>query len=154
MSVSHRRAEATWTLDARSPGDVRAGARDHMTHMNDTILTPDRRTIGYDDYGPDDGVPVLWCHGGPGSRFEPMWLQDDAAAAGLRLVGIDRPGYGNSTPRPGRSIADGVADVLAVADHLAIDAFVTVGVSTGGAYARDRRCSLRAACSVSSPAVR
>jgi pimeloyl-ACP methyl ester carboxylesterase len=67
--------------------------------------------------------------------LEPLWLREEAVAAGLRIVGVDRPGYGLSTPRPGRSIADGVADLLAVADHLAIDQFVTVGVSTGGAYA-------------------
>ena len=55
--------------------------------------------------------------------------------AGLRLVGIDRPGYGLSTPQPGRTIAGWVPDALAVAAHLGIDRFVTVGVSTGGAYA-------------------
>ena len=54
---------------------------------------------------------------------------------GYRIVGIDRPGYGLSTPRPGRSIADWVPDGIAVADHLGIDRFAAVGVSTGGAYA-------------------
>ena len=48
---------------------------------------------------------------------------------------MDRPGYGLSDPQPGRTIVDGVADLLAVADHLDIDTFLTVGVSTGGAYA-------------------
>ena len=103
--------------------------------MHDTIRTPDGRTVGFDDPEPHDGVAVLWSHGGPGSRFEPAWLRAEATASGLRIVGVDRPGYGLSTPRPGRSIADGVADLLAVADHLDIDEFVTVGVSTGGAYA-------------------
>ncbi len=51
------------------------------------------------------------------------------------MIGIDRPGYGLSTPLPGRSIADWVPDGIAVADHLGIDRFVAVGVSTGGAYA-------------------
>ena len=103
--------------------------------MTATVTSPDGRTIGFDDQEPPDGIAVLWCHGGPGSRLEPVWLRDEAAAAGLRIVGVDRPGYGLSTPRPGRTIADTVADLLAVADHLAIEQFVTVGVSTGGAYA-------------------
>jgi pimeloyl-ACP methyl ester carboxylesterase len=103
--------------------------------IDQTIRASDGRTIGFADYGPTDAIAVLWCHGGPGSRLEPAWLRNEAAAAGLRIVGVDRPGYGLSTPRPGRTITDVVADLLAVADHLHIDEFVTVGVSTGGAYA-------------------
>lgn len=100
-----------------------------------TIKANDGRSVGFKDYGPDGATPVLWCHGGPGSRMEPSGLAPDAGAAGFRVVGIDRPGYGLSTPLPGRSIADWVPDGIAVADHLGIDRFVAVGVSTGGAYA-------------------
>ena len=42
---------------------------------------------------------------------------------------------GSRRLKPGRSIADWVPDGLAVADHLGIQRFVAVGVSTGGAYA-------------------
>jgi pimeloyl-ACP methyl ester carboxylesterase len=100
-----------------------------------TIDMPDGRTLGFADYGPADATPVLWFHGGPGSRLEPKPTAPAAAALGQRLIGIDRPGYGLSTPRPGRSIAACVPDALAVADHLGLDRFYTVGVSTGGAYA-------------------
>jgi pimeloyl-ACP methyl ester carboxylesterase len=100
-----------------------------------TIEVAGGRTVGFHDFGPGWGTAVLWCHGGPGSRLEPAPYADDAAAAGLRLVGIDRPGYGLSLPQPGRTVAGWVTDALAVADHLDIDRFVTVGVSTGGAYA-------------------
>lgn len=100
--------------------------------MRDGTIEVEGRTVGYAD-SEGDGVAVLWCHGGPGSRLEPAGLAGDAA--GLRIVGIDRPGYGLSTPNPGRSIADWVPDGLTVADHLGIDRFVSVGVSTGGAYA-------------------
>src|ERR1700752_1637033 len=55
------------------------------------------------------------ANGGPGNRLEPSFLAETAARAGLRLIGIDRPGYGRSTPRPGRTIADGVPDALALA---------------------------------------
>jgi len=102
----------------------------------DQFTLADGRTVGFNDFGPPDGETVLWCHGGPGSRLEPGGLAGAAAAAeaGLRLIGIDRPGYGHSTPLPGRTIAQWVPDGLAVADHLGIDRFVAVGVSTGGAY--------------------
>ncbi len=94
------------------------------------ITVADGRTVGFYDYGPEGATPVLWAHGGPGSRMEPAAVAPAAAEAGFRIVGIDRPGYGLSTPRPGRSIADWVLDGLAVADHLGIDRFAAVGVST------------------------
>ena len=99
------------------------------------IQSADNRTISFADYGPASGLAVLCCHGGPGSRLEPRRISEQAAAAGFRLIGIDRPGYGKSTPLPGRSICDWKQDAIAVADHLMLDQFLMVGVSTGGSYA-------------------
>lgn len=99
------------------------------------IQSSDNRTISFADYGPASGMAVLCCHGGPGSRLEPRRISEQAAAVGFRLIGIDRPGYGKSTPLPGRSIHDWTQDALAVADHLALGQFLMVGVSTGGSYA-------------------
>jgi pimeloyl-ACP methyl ester carboxylesterase len=62
-----------------------------------TIRLADGRVTGFIDYGPATAVPVLWCHGGPGSRLEPAAFAPIAAAEGFRLIGIDRPGYGRST---------------------------------------------------------
>ena len=95
---------------------------------NGTVTTNDGRTVGYADYGTGDQTAVLWCHGGPGCRLEPSFLADAATRAGIRFVGIDRPGYGRSTPQPGRSIGGWVPDALAVADHLGIGRFLTLGV--------------------------
>lgn len=100
-----------------------------------TIQMPDGRTLGYADFGEAGATPVIWCHGGPGSRLEPKFVVPDATDRGLRIIGIDRPGYGLSTPRPGRSIEACVPDIMAVADALGLDQFYVVGVSTGGAYA-------------------
>jgi pimeloyl-ACP methyl ester carboxylesterase len=100
-----------------------------------TIGLAHSRTVGFVDYGTSAATAVLWCHGGPGSRLEPAHLGPQARQAGLRIIGIDRPGYGLSTPRPGRTIAGWVPDALAVADHLGVGQFVTVGTSTGGAFA-------------------
>jgi pimeloyl-ACP methyl ester carboxylesterase len=100
-----------------------------------TLTRPDGRTVGFADYGPASGLAVIDCHGGPGSRLSPQAGVDTATAAGIRLIGIDRPGYGLSTPWPGRTIAGWVPDALAVADHLGIGRFAVIGSSTGGSYA-------------------
>ena len=99
------------------------------------ITVTDGRSVGFAEFGAPAGTPVLWCHGGPGCRLEPGSEADAARAAGIRIIGIDRPGYGFSTPQPGRTIGEWASDGVAVADHLGIDRFVAVGVSTGGAYA-------------------
>jgi pimeloyl-ACP methyl ester carboxylesterase len=100
-----------------------------------TITLEDGRTVGFADFGSPHQTAVLWCHGGPGSRLEPEPFAASAREAGLRCIGIDRPGYGWSSPKPGRTIGGWVPDAIAVLDHLSSDRFVAVGASTGGAYA-------------------
>lgn len=87
------------------------------------------------DLGREGDVPVLFCHGGPGSRLSARPYLEEANELGLRLIGIDRPGYGKSSRNPGRRIGDWVADAIKVADFLELDELCTLGVSTGGAYA-------------------
>lgn len=93
------------------------------------------RMVAYTDFGSPGYPAVVWCHGGPGCRLDPAYVAPDAEAAGLRVIGIDRPGYGRSTVLPGRTIEGWTADAVAVADHLGIDTFATVGLSTGGSPA-------------------
>jgi pimeloyl-ACP methyl ester carboxylesterase len=87
--------------------------------------------------------------------MDPVHRDREAARAGLMLVGIDRPGYGTSTPLPGRTIADWIPDALAVVDELGMDRFLAIGESTGGAYALalaalvpDRSLGVVACCSL------
>ena len=103
--------------------------------MNEGTIVVGGRTVGFAEYGDPEGVPVLWCHGGPGSRLDPSFYSDQAFEAGVRIVGIDRPGYGMSAVDAGRTIGGWVPEALAVADHSDIETFYAVGVSTGGAYA-------------------
>jgi pimeloyl-ACP methyl ester carboxylesterase len=105
------------------------------TRTDRTLELAQGRSLGYADYGPQDGRPVLWCHGGPGSRLEPQAVAKSAAEAGFRIIGVDRPGYGGSTPVPGRSIGSWVPDAVALVEHLDLGSFTAVGCSTGGAYA-------------------
>lgn len=93
------------------------------------------RHVGWLDRGDPDGLAVLWFHGQPGSRLEQHILGDDVLARhGLRLVSIDRAGYGH-TDAAGTSREVVVADAVGVLDHLGVDQVVTVGVSMGGTFA-------------------
>ena len=112
------------------------------------------RTVGFADYGIPDARAVLWCHGGPGSRLEPAYLRREASEAGLRIIGRDRPGYGLSTPQPGRTIVGWVPEALAVADHLGIGQFAAVGPRPAARSRWRWRRSPRSASSALSPAAR
>jgi pimeloyl-ACP methyl ester carboxylesterase len=50
-------------------------------------------------------------------------------------VSYDRPGYGGSTPDPGRDVASAATLTAAVADALGIDRFAVFGHSGGGPHA-------------------
>jgi len=99
-----------------------------------TVTLPDGRRLAYTEWGLPDGKPLLYFHGTPGSR---LWCPDEdaTAAAGVRLIAPDRPGFGRSDPQEGRTLADWPKDVEALADALHISSFAVVGVSGGGAYA-------------------
>ena len=100
-----------------------------------TFTLPDGRALEYVEGGDPGGVPTVVHHGTPGGPvLDPHW-EDTARERGLRLVLPARPGYAGSTRRPGRSVRDVVGDVVALADHLGVDRFLTWGWSGGGPHA-------------------
>src|ERR1700678_822591 len=99
-----------------------------------TVRTPDGRTLALEEAGDLDGRPVLVHMGTPNSRHLYGPNAADAAARGLRLIGYDRPGYGGSSPQPGRAVADCAADVRAICAALHIDRLAMWGISGGGPH--------------------
>ena len=99
------------------------------------IETPDGRVLAVMEGGDPAGPAVVVHHGTPMSRLLYGPNLADAEARGLRLIGYDRPGYGDSTPQPGRTVADAATDVATIADALGIDRFATWGISGGGPHA-------------------
>jgi pimeloyl-ACP methyl ester carboxylesterase len=100
-----------------------------------TIAGPGGRALRVLEDGDPGGVPLITHHGTPGARLLPRRWIESARERGIRMVGYDRPGYGGSDRHPGRSVADAVGDVRAIADALGIDRFVTHGGSGGGPHA-------------------
>ena len=102
--------------------------------MERAIRTPDGRTLAVEDYGDPAGRPVLVHMGTPNSRRLYGPNVRDAAARGLRLISYDRPGYGGSTPQPGRTVADCAGDVRAICAELGIGRLAMWGLSGGGPH--------------------
>ncbi|HEV3288644.1 MAG TPA: alpha/beta fold hydrolase [Streptosporangiaceae bacterium] len=100
-----------------------------------TVGTPDGRQLEVLLTGPADGLPLLFHTGTPGGLVPCLWVAEAAAAHGLRTVLYARPGYGGSTPQPGRRVADCAADVTAILDRLGAAEFLALGWSGGGPHA-------------------
>ncbi len=100
-----------------------------------TLATPDGRHLEVLTVGPADGLVLVFHNGTPAGLATYPPMSAAAAVRGLRTVMYARPGYGDSTPRPGRRIADAAADVTAILDGLGAGQFVTIGWSGGGPHA-------------------
>jgi len=97
-------------------------------------LPDGRRLVAYDD-GPPAADAVVWHHGSPQSGELLAPVVDAARARGLRLVSVARAGYGGSTRRPGRTVAQAAADVSHALDALGVARCLAVGASGGGPHA-------------------
>jgi len=105
------------------------------TSTRSTIQTPDRRSLDVYTAGPEHGIPLLFQSGTPSAGIPFPPFLDQLAERGMRYVGFSRPGYGSSTRRSGRSVADVVADVATVLDQVGADRVYTIGWSGGGPHA-------------------
>jgi pimeloyl-ACP methyl ester carboxylesterase len=99
------------------------------------IRLDDGRSMGVAEVGRSDGFPIVHCHGSGSSRLEVKLLAVEAAAQGVRLIGLDRPGIGRSKATVGYQLLDWPDDVVEVADKLGFEQFAIEGVSAGGPYA-------------------
>jgi pimeloyl-ACP methyl ester carboxylesterase len=99
-----------------------------------TVTLRDGRSLAFAEWGDPDGRPLLFLHGRPGSRL--LCPNEQATKdAGVRLITVDRPGYGRSDPRPGRTLLDWAGDIEELADRLDLSEFPVIGWSTGGPHA-------------------
>lgn len=94
------------------------------------------RQIGFADYGPVTGQPLLVCHGGMGMRrlgpalCQALWRQ------GFRPIVVERPGFGLSDPgSPERHFQTAAADIASVLERLSIPAAVLLAFDGGAASA-------------------
>ncbi|EJD48292.1 alpha/beta-hydrolase [Auricularia subglabra TFB-10046 SS5] len=101
-----------------------------------SLTLPDGRTLSYAVYGAPSGFPtVFYLHGFPSSHPEARQFHDAALARGVRLLAMNRPGFGSSTFQANRRLLDLPADLLALADNVGAQTFGIIGVSGGAPYA-------------------
>jgi pimeloyl-ACP methyl ester carboxylesterase len=105
-----------------------------LTHRGSIVRLGDGRELAWCEWGVPTGPAVLAFHGTPASR---VWWPGEAltTAAGVRLITVDRPGYGRSDPLPGRRVIDWAEDVAELTELCGIDRFGVVGWSGGAPYA-------------------
>jgi pimeloyl-ACP methyl ester carboxylesterase len=108
-----------------------------VLNESDLELSDGRRLHIYDTRVDDAGasLALFWHHGTPNLGEPPEPLLPTAAQRGIRFVSYDRPGYGGSSPRPGRDVASAATDVALIADALGIGPFAVMGHSGGSPHA-------------------
>ena len=103
--------------------------------LEGTIEGDSGRRLGFAEFGNPHGRPVIWMHGTPGARRQiPDAARIAAEEMDIRLIGIDRPGVGASTPHLYGQISDFIEDFEQVLASMGIDRFAMVGLSGGAPY--------------------
>lgn len=124
---------------ARTAGEAasdRAGGDDgDASRPVRTVPWGDDRTVAYAEYGDPEGAPVALFHGTPGSRVLGELYDEAARRHGVRLLAIDRPGYGDSTPVPERTPTDAEDYASAVLDDAGVSEVGVVAFSGGSGHA-------------------
>lgn len=101
-----------------------------------SIRLKDGRKLGYAEFGPASGHPLLWFHGTPGARRQiAPETRRLAQQKGVRIICVERPGVGDSSPHRYGCIGDFAHDIEQFADGLVLDKFGVAGLSGGGPFA-------------------
>lgn len=106
-----------------------------MSSQTRTVHLNDGRLLEAVVEGDPDGILLIFHHGSPAAAVPFGHFDRASSERGIRLVTYSRPGFGDSTRLPGRTVASCAVDVVALADELGVDHFFTVGWSGGGPHA-------------------
>jgi pimeloyl-ACP methyl ester carboxylesterase len=114
---------------------IGVGTVDPPLELGETTLGDGRRMC-WATFGDPYGTPVLWFHGTPGGQTQiPPATAREAAALGIKIVCVARPGVGRSSDVAYASFRHAAQDIAAVADDVGARRFGIVALSGGGPYA-------------------
>ena len=101
-----------------------------------SVVLADGRVLEYWEGGDPAGPGMIFHPGTPATRVFGRWGHDAAVAAGVRLVSVNRPGYGGSTMITGEPSLLAVGrDTASLAAHLDLDQYAVFGSSGGAPFA-------------------
>jgi pimeloyl-ACP methyl ester carboxylesterase len=96
---------------------------------DERLVRPDGRTVAWSECGVPGGRPLLRLPGTPGSRLAPRADETPWIERKLRVLTVERPGFGASTRLPGRGFAEHADDLAAILEHLGIERLPVYGGS-------------------------
>ena len=103
--------------------------------LEGTVAVRDGRRLSFAEHGATQGPTFLWMHGTPGARRQiPLEARRLVQERGIRLIGVDRPGIGSSTPYLYPDVLDWTHDLEILLDTLGVETVRLVGLSGGGPY--------------------
>ena len=105
--------------------------------FSNKFLLDGGREITFSHLGDKTGVPILYIHGFPGSRYDikAFFDTDSLKEKGLQVISFDRPGLGASEIKTNRDVHDFSISVTQLMDSLSIDKFHVIANSSGSLYA-------------------
>ncbi|OZD60946.1 alpha/beta fold hydrolase [Rhodococcus sp. 06-1460-1B] len=103
----------------------------------------DGQSVYWEQWGPSDGVPAVYLHGGPGGTLNSSQFRRHFDLSRVRAIGFEQRGCGRSTPHasdPSTSLATNttahlIADIEALRVHLGAEAWIVNGASWGSTLA-------------------
>lgn len=98
------------------------------------VSLPDNRILTWYESGPEQGKPVLFCTGAGMSGLLGVEV-DLLSKLNIRLITPTRPGLGDSTFDPKKSLKSFSEDILFLLDHLRIKNINVMGFSQGAVFA-------------------
>lgn len=108
--------------------EYRASASQHSFKLENG------RELCISEYGVLDGYPVFYFHGLVGGRLECDHPVDALIVKNIRLIAIDRPGFGGSTKDSTKSFQSWCADLDDFCQREHIDEFSIITYSAGSVW--------------------
>ncbi|MGI5509178.1 alpha/beta fold hydrolase [Streptomyces sp. CA-106131] len=101
--------------------------------LGSTRLSNGRR-LGWAEWGPESGTPILMCSGSATSRWLGLPV-DTIRRLGIRLIAVDRPGLGMSSAAADWTLGDWTRDISEFAEARELLEMAAIGYSIGAPFA-------------------
>ena len=108
--------------------------RDGIAYEAGVLKLRDGREMAWRWWGEPGGTPILRIQGTPSSRLQRNPDEGALRDNGARYLMADRPGFGGSTRKPGRGIADVADDYAELVRAHGLDRVPAMGTSGGGPH--------------------